>query len=169
MTAPAQASVSGSTGEQSAAAFAVALGAELPNINPVTGLSTDYLNHFTEAVMVLEIAGDMPDCIDALRDWQPKTYAEHFAASHFSNRDVVVRAYRATEPTVRAALDTTAERLNVTLAATRDGLLRRTNVDALTQYSLGVVRPMLTRLTALINGATHQARAQAQIDAMFGR
>jgi hypothetical protein len=119
--------------------------------------------------MVLEIAGDMPDCIDALRDWQPKTYAEHFAASHFSNRDVVVRAYRATEPAVRAALDTTADRLNVTLAATRDGLLRRTNVDALTRYSLGVVRPMLARLTELITGPTHQARAQAQIDAMFGR
>ena len=26
-----------------------------PNINPATGLSTDYLNHFTEAIMLLEI------------------------------------------------------------------------------------------------------------------
>jgi hypothetical protein len=26
-----------------------------PNINPVTGLSTDYLNHFTEAIMLLEL------------------------------------------------------------------------------------------------------------------
>jgi hypothetical protein len=172
MTAPAQATVSGSTAEQSAAAFALALGAETPNINPVTGLSTDYLNHFTEAVMVLEIAPDMPDCINALRDWQPKTYAEHFAASHFSNRDLIVGAYRATDPAVRATLDATAETLNATLAATRDGLFRMTNVDALTRYSLGVVRPMLTRLATLINGAaqgTGQAHAQAEIDAMFRR
>src|SRR5262245_387932 len=120
MTAPAQATVTGSTVDPPAWAFAVPSGPGIPNINPVTGLSTDYLNHFTEAVMVLEIASDMPDCIDALRDWEPKTYAEHFAASHFSNRDMVVRAYRATDPAVRAALDTTAETLNVTLAATRD-------------------------------------------------
>ena len=52
-----------------------------PNINPATGLSTDYLNHFTEALMVLEMVRDMPECIDDLRAWQPKTYTEHFAGS----------------------------------------------------------------------------------------
>jgi hypothetical protein len=170
MTAPAQATATGSRVDPSGWSFAAPSQAAIPNINPVTRLSTDYLNHFTEAVMVLEIAPDMPDCINALRDWQPKTYAEHFAASHFSNRDVIVGAYRATDPAVRATLDATAETLNATLAATRDGLFRMTNVDALTRYSLGVVRPMLTRLATLINGATQgQAHAQAEIDAMFRR
>jgi hypothetical protein len=65
----------------------------MPNINPSTGLSTDYLNHFTEAVMALEMAADIPECLDDLRAWQPKTYLEHFAASRFSNRDAVIRAY----------------------------------------------------------------------------
>jgi len=168
MTAPAQATLSSGAFEPHASAFEPGI----PNINPVTRLSTDYLNHFTEAVMVLEIAPDMPDCINALRDWQPKTYAEHFAASHFSNRDVIVHAYRATDPTVRATLDATAETLNATLAATRDGIFRMSNIDALTRYSLGVVRPLLARLATLINGATQatgQAHAQAEIDAMFRR
>ena len=30
------------------------------NINPRTGLATDYLNHFNEAIMLLEMIPDMP-------------------------------------------------------------------------------------------------------------
>jgi hypothetical protein len=172
MTAPARNSVTGSAIEQPASALAVLSVSGFPHINPVTGLSTDYLNHFTEALMVLEMAGDIPECIYDLRDWRPKTYTEHFAASHFSNRDLVVRAYRGTDPTVRAALDAIADTLNATLVATRDGVLRMTNVDVLRRYSLGVVRPLLARLVTVINGATQaagRANAQAEIDAMFGR
>ncbi|MEO8318885.1 MAG: hypothetical protein ABI561_11235, partial [Bradyrhizobium sp.] len=32
------------------------------NINPRTGLATDYLNHFNEAIMLLEMVPDMPEC-----------------------------------------------------------------------------------------------------------
>ena len=34
------------------------------NINPHTGLATDYLNHFNEAVMLLEMVPDMPECAE---------------------------------------------------------------------------------------------------------
>ena len=34
------------------------------NINPRTGLATDYLNHFNEAVMLLEMVPDMPECAE---------------------------------------------------------------------------------------------------------
>jgi hypothetical protein len=46
------------------------------------------------------------------------------------------------------------------------------NTDALARYSLSVVRPLIARIVALINGtaeAAGQASAQAEIDAMFGR
>ena len=56
----------------------------------MTGLSTDYLNHFTEAIMLLEMAGELPECLDDLRAWRPKTYTEHFATSRFSNREAVI-------------------------------------------------------------------------------
>ena len=76
------------------AASPVTSGRGGPNINPVTGLSTDYLNHFTEAIMLLEILPAMPDCLDDFLAWEPKDYREHFAASRFSNRDAVIAAYR---------------------------------------------------------------------------
>ncbi|MGH6975854.1 MAG: hypothetical protein ACREED_02395, partial [Stellaceae bacterium] len=44
------------------------------NINPVTGLATDYLNHFNEAIMLLEMLSSFPDCIDDFLGWQPLSY-----------------------------------------------------------------------------------------------
>ena len=48
------------------------------NINPRTGLATDYLNHFNEAVMLLEMIPDMPECAEDFLTWRPLSYAEHF-------------------------------------------------------------------------------------------
>jgi hypothetical protein len=41
------------------------------NINPRTGLATDYLNHFNEAVMLLEMVPDMPECAEDFLTWSP--------------------------------------------------------------------------------------------------
>src|SRR5262245_28249336 len=41
------------------------------NINPRTGLATDYLNHFNEAIMLLEMIPDMPECADDFLEWRP--------------------------------------------------------------------------------------------------
>jgi len=53
------------------------------NINPRTGLATDYLNHFNEAIMLLEMIPDMPECMTDFLERQPLSYREHFAASNF--------------------------------------------------------------------------------------
>ena len=73
------------------------------NINPRTGLATDYLNHFNEAVMLLELLGDMPECMDDFFAWQPKRYDEHFAASKSRHRDVTLAAYADANPELRRA------------------------------------------------------------------
>ena len=57
------------------------------NINPRTGLATDYLNHFNEAIMLLEMVPDMPECAEDFLTWTPRSYAEHFWASNFKARD----------------------------------------------------------------------------------
>ena len=99
-------------------------GLEIPNINPSTGLSTDYLNHFTEALMAMEMAATMPECLDGLRAWRPKGYTEHFAASRFRNRAAVIDAYWAADPAVREALDRASGTINMALAQARREMLR---------------------------------------------
>ena len=56
MLAPADCSIAPAT-----TASPVTSGRTGPNINPVTGLSTDYLNHFTEAIMLLELLPADPE------------------------------------------------------------------------------------------------------------
>src|SRR5581483_5149032 len=95
-----------------------------PNINPRTGLSTDYLNHFMEAVMVLEMVASMPECINDLRGWRPKTYAEHFAGSSFHNRELVIANYEKADPATRLALNRASELLNAMTDRTRELVLQ---------------------------------------------
>src|SRR5919107_4817280 len=72
------------------------------NINPRTGLATDYLNHFNEAIMLLEMVPDMPECAEDFLTWTPLSYAEHFWASNFKARDLAIEAYECADPKVRA-------------------------------------------------------------------
>lgn len=63
------------------------------NISETTLLATDYLNHFNEVVMMLDVVPDMPSFLDELREWQPKSYQQHFKDATFSDSDLAVEAY----------------------------------------------------------------------------
>jgi hypothetical protein len=138
-----------------------ASGPGIPNINPATGLSTDYLNHFSEALMALEMVRDIPECIDDLRAWRPKTYIEHFDGSRLSHRGEVIRMYEAAPRPLREALDALADVLNARLAEARDAAVHRRPAD----HAVAALRPLIAQLAALINGSME--RSQAAIDAMF--
>src|SRR5476651_958755 len=71
------------------------------NINPRTGLATDYLNHFNEAIMLLEMIPDIPECAEDFLDWRPLSYGEHFHASNFKARDLAIEAYETTDTVTR--------------------------------------------------------------------
>src|SRR6202165_5806635 len=75
------------------------------NINPRTGLAPDYLNHFNEAVMLLEMVPDMPECAEDFLGWHPLSYAEHFTASNFRARDLAIEAYNSADEHIRAEFD----------------------------------------------------------------
>src|SRR5215831_18093245 len=85
------------------------------NINPRTGLATDYLNHFNEAIMLLEMVPELPDCIDDLNAWQPLSYTEHFQASSFRDRELAIEAYELADPRLRDRLDELANVMNAML------------------------------------------------------
>src|SRR5260370_39703944 len=82
------------------------------NINPRTGLATDYLNHFNEAIMLLEMIPDIPECAEDFLLWYPLSYREHFMASHFKARDLAIEAYESADAGIRAEFD------NITAART---------------------------------------------------
>src|SRR5947208_13389129 len=86
------------------------------NINPRTGLATDYLNHFNEAIMLLEMIPDMPECAEDFLTWCPLSYCEHFMASNFKARDLAIEAYEAADARVRIEFDNIASAMTLILS-----------------------------------------------------
>lgn len=140
------------------------------NINPLTGLATDYLNHFNEAIMLLELLPSCPDCRDDILAWRPMSYCEHFAASAFSGRDLAIAAYEAADPALRTRLEELIGEMNTVLEETRAALvtgLAATAASALAVSAAARLRPLAARAAALINGVSGAEAPQAMIDRLM--
>jgi hypothetical protein len=143
------------------------------NINPATGLASDYLNHFNEAIMLLEILPSCPDCRDDFLQWRPKSYAEHFADSHFKDRALAIAAYDAADAQARQCLDALAGTMTAVLEATRAALAAELPAEAAATLAEGVaarLRPLIMRAGAVINGdadTSDPPAPQAIVDALM--
>ncbi len=133
------------------------------NINPRTGLATDYLNHFNEAIMLLEMVPDMPECSEDFMAWQPLSYREHFTASNFKARDLAIEAYEAADTKIRAEFDKLTSAMTSILtavsAAMREAQQDKTRAT-LAEQATGWVKPLVAQAGGIINGAG----AEADID-----
>ena len=143
------------------------------NVNPATGLASDYLNHFNEAIMLLEMLSSFPECRDDFLGWQAKSYREHFAGSRFKSRDIVVAAYERANPQARECLDALAGIMTEVLETTRAAMRSDLPAEAahrLAGRTAAWLRPLVTRAAAVINGdASEEFRAapQAAIDRLM--
>ena len=129
------------------------------NINPRTGLATDYLNHFNEAVMLLEMIPDMPECAEDFLTWTPLSYAEHFTASNFKARDLAIEAYEKSDPSVRAQFDHITQNLHSILnavgAAMREVQKDETRIKLAEQATLWV-QPLIAACAGVIHGSADE-------------
>src|SRR3954469_11517539 len=132
------------------------------NINPRTGLATDYLNHFNEAVMLLEMVPDMPECAEDFLTWSPLSYAEHLTASNFKARDLAIEAYEQADPNVRAQFDHLTDTMTSILTA-GGSAMREVEKDTtrvrLAEQAAHWVKPLIAACGGIINGG-----AEADID-----
>ena len=127
------------------------------NINPRTGLATDYLNHFNEAVMLLEMIPDMPECAEDFLAWTPLSYADHFVASNFKARDLAIEAYEMAEPGIRTEFDKLTSTMTSILTAVGSAM-REVHQDksraTLAEQATGWVKPLVMLTAGVINGAS---------------
>src|SRR3954452_18375805 len=125
------------------------------NINPRTGLATDYLNHFNEAIMLLEMIPDMPECAEDFLNWRPLSYSEHFTASNFSARDLAIEAYETTDAEIRAEFDNITTTMTSILTAVGAGMRKAGQEKTravLAEQATGWVKPLVTLAGGVING-----------------
>ncbi len=127
------------------------------NINPRTGLATDYLNHFNEAIMLLELIPDMPDCATEFLEWRPLSYAQHFIASNFKARDLAIEAYEAADPDLRAEFDHMTNIMTNILTAVSEAM-REVNQDStrarLAKQAISWLKELVAATGGIINGGT---------------
>ena len=132
------------------------------NINPRTGLATDYLNHFNEAIMLLEMIPDIPECAEDFLGWHPLTYREHFMASHFKARELAIEAYDSADENIRAEFDNITGAMTSILTAV-GAAMREVRQDksraTLAEQATGWVKPLVTLAGGIINGG-----AEADVD-----
>jgi hypothetical protein len=155
-----QTSSSPSTSASAGADAARAAELAAANINPRTGLATDYLNHFNEAIMLLEMIPDMPECSEDFLAWQPLTYAEHFHASNFKARDLAISAYETADSGIRADFDDITGNMTTILNAVGDAM-RGAKHDwtraVLAEQAVRWMKPLVGRAGGIINGQGSEA------------
>ncbi len=147
------------------------------NIHPETLLATDYLNHFNEMAMMIEMLPMMPDALEDIAAWEPLSYQDHFRHSGLRDADMAIIAYRHAPDQVRQAFDETIVRLNecvVESIADAHKMVEISNQEILAFKASEVAARILSVISeaaSIINGGAAQVEetddTQDAINALF--
>ncbi len=142
------------------------------NINPQTLLATDYLNHFNEIVMTLEMIPDIPDLLEDAKAWRPKTYQEHFQESSFADRELAIEAYEHVPARFRQPFELTTTTLDSLIAMTLEraedalaaGEMERLKI--IVSEASEAIRSLMDSASGIIHG-TVRTMEQSEIDGLL--
>ncbi len=142
------------------------------NINEETLLATDYLNHFNEIVMLLDLVPTMTECIEDAKAWAPKSYQEHFRDCAFTDKDLAILAYENAPPEFREPFDDTVAEMNalvtegLTVVETAIATGQPDRIELAVSEVSSSLRSRIDRCSAIINGQTAKLD-QSAVDALF--
>ncbi|MEQ1890406.1 MAG: hypothetical protein ABL951_14695 [Alphaproteobacteria bacterium] len=141
------------------------------NINARTLLATDYLNHFNEIIMLVEMISDMPECIEDVAAWSPKNYQDHFRESSFAHRDLAVAAYDYVPALYRVPFERLISELNILILKVVATVLDEQPADNKSETGAAALlgpelRMLIEKAGGVINGE-HEGTDQTDIDAML--
>ena len=143
------------------------------NLDPQTFLATDYLNHFNEVVMLIEMIPDMPEILGDAKEWQPKDYKSHFRDSTIADRQIAIEAYDAVPDVYREPFEKTVSQINATIATAIDALeldlaTGNTNLVRESATTLSrIIQRLMDTASAIIHGSA-ETLDQSEIDELLG-
>jgi hypothetical protein len=138
------------------------------NICPTTGLATDYLNHFNEVAMLVDMAAVMPEGVEEILAWRPRSYRDHFQITGFRERDLAIEAYEACDAGVRGAFDEACAAIADAILALQDDIGAGTLDFSEASERAAVLYALIAEANARILGRDEAGSAdQADIDALF--
>lgn len=137
-------------------------------ISPATLLGTDYLNHFNEVIMLIGMIPSMPEVLDDLRAWKPKTYPEHFRSSNLDYGELAAEAYGYVPLSYKEPFEATVRQLSsLTLLTIKrlSAMAATSDTDQLAQTASSAVAAM-TALVASADAIIAGGREVLQQDAV---
>lgn len=151
---------------------------EQANINPQTGLATDYLNHFNEVMMLLEMLPAMPDCAEDVLEWAPLDYEGHFENSSFKDKKLAILAYHAAPGFLREHLESRVAKINALVGRIQSQLRQAPDpamiAAEVADFAANEIKPLISQASGVIHGHVKPEAdqlegdaAQAEIDALF--
>lgn len=160
------------------------------NINPETLLATDYLNHYNEVLMLVEMLAGMPDSLEDVLDWKPVRYRDYFVSSNYRDKDLAIACCAFADPALLDQLNVIIDEADEIITEII-AMLRQCPADPSPEF-LAVaafraseeIRPLLSKAGHLINGGPDDedivvhddlfdqdlanTSTQDDIDALFG-
>ncbi len=144
----------------------------LANINPVSFLATDFLNHYNEFIMQVDMIQDFPDIYKECLNWKPLTYKQHFEFSNFTNKDMAMEAYDIAPVIYRKGLDELIKKIDslaLFLIKHIDKASETENIPEIIRICALVspdIKDLISKASAIINGDRKTLR-QKEIDREF--
>jgi hypothetical protein len=142
------------------------------NINPATGLATDYLNHYNEVAMLIAGLSDMPDIHGEILDWRPIGYPTHFRRSGFGEKGLAIAAYLLASRDVKRQFRSACDDVEARIGAVQLKLMRADDSMAHIAAEAGPIFEQIARIGGVINGGKaapllQQSAAQDLVDSLF--
>jgi len=142
------------------------------NINPATGLATDYLNHYNEVAMLIAAIADMPEMSGVILDWRPVDYPTHFQRSRFGEKGLAIAAWVLAGHEVKRQFRLACEDVELSISAVQHRLLSAPDRAGEIAAEAGAIFEGIARVSAVINGGKaawllQQSAAQDLVDSLF--
>lgn len=130
-------------------------------VNSSSGIANDFLNHFNEVLLLIEnMPVLLPEMLDDLMGWKPRTYVGYFEASNLPGRFRALEIYRSLDPEFVAFFEGRVDALNILAEEYVEALLKHRrpdgsiNPDDIDEYCAtvgGKFRSALGELQDLVN------------------
>jgi len=142
------------------------------NINPATGLATDYLNHYNEVAMLIATLADMPEMSDMILDWRPVGYPRHFLRSGFGDKGLAIAAWVLAERQVKQQFRVACDEVESSISAVQYKLSSAPGSAAEIAAEAGPIFEGIARIGGVINGGKaasllERSAAQDLVDSLF--
>ena len=142
------------------------------NINPATGLATDYLNHYNEVAMTIASLSDLPEMRDSVLDWRPLGYPAHFIHTRYSEQGLAIAAYIAAPRAVKAQFLATRADLDSRVASVQRRIAAEPETPSAIADDAAAIFAGIAQLGGVINGGRaapllQRSAEQDLVDSLF--